>query len=131
MQHLGFAIDQESFCLELEAVDRVVPALALQPRHSSDAPAVLGSFEYRGHQVAVIDLRQRFGLPQRELELSEHFVVVKTSRSALALRVDQATGLVDPGRLLFNRPLWDHLAEFEGVARSQSGRLVIFDPDGL
>jgi chemotaxis signal transduction protein len=129
LTHLAFSLDRETFCVELETVDRVVPALALQGPQSQ--PARLGTFEYRGHQVSVVDLRQRFGLSPRELELSEHFVVVKTSRSALALRVDQALGLVDPGRLLFNQPLWEHLVEFDGIARSQSGHVVIYDPDGL
>jgi purine-binding chemotaxis protein CheW len=132
LAHLAFTIDQETFCLELEAVDRVVPALALQdPAGEEPGSCILGTFEYRGHRVAVVDLRKRFGLPERELELSEHFVVVKTSHSPLALRVDQALGLIEPGRLMFNRPLWEHLPRLDGIARSQTGEIVIYDTDGL
>jgi purine-binding chemotaxis protein CheW len=47
----------------------------------------------QGHILPVINLRKRFHLPERELELSDQFLVAYTSRRAVVLVVDTVLGV--------------------------------------
>jgi purine-binding chemotaxis protein CheW len=78
------------------------------------APAVIeGVLNLRGQVVPVFDIRQRFGLPAKPLELADQFIVARvaqasclpgspeaclTSQRLVALRVDRTINLVQVGR---------------------------------
>jgi purine-binding chemotaxis protein CheW len=39
--------------------------------------------------VPVINIRKRFGLPDREIELSDHLIIARTKKLILSLPVDE------------------------------------------
>lgn len=93
-QYVVFTLEAQQYTLPLARVERVVPAAYVTPL--PQAPAIiLGVINVQGQIIPVINLRKRFRLPERELELSDQFIVGKTSRRLVALVVDTVLGVAE------------------------------------
>lgn len=91
---LLFCVDERRYALDVAAVERIVRAVevTLLP----DAPDyVRGLINVAGEIVPVIDVRQRLGLPMREMELSDRLILTKMASGLRALLVDRVEGVVD------------------------------------
>ena len=87
-----FTIDDQKYGLPLTVVDRVLRAVEVTPL--PEAPRIVaGVFSLQGRPVPVIDLRRRFGLPERRVDVNDHFIVAQSSTMLVALPVDEALGL--------------------------------------
>jgi purine-binding chemotaxis protein CheW len=87
-----FTLDDQKYGLPLHVVDRVVRAVEVTPL--PEAPRIIsGVFSLQGRPVPVIDLRRRFGLPERGVDVDDHFIVAQSSTMLVALPVDEALGL--------------------------------------
>jgi purine-binding chemotaxis protein CheW len=127
---LVFELHQLRLGLPVGAVQEVVRAvsIALLPKAP---PVVEGAINLRGAIVPVLDLRRRFELPPRRLSPDQHFVIARTLRRLVALRVDRARELVHvPAAAIVPTPMAipgaEHVA---GVAALEDGLLVIYDLD--
>lgn len=94
-------------------------------------PIIEGVINVRGSVVPVLDIRQRFGLPPSPVAPSHHLVLAQTARRPIAIRVDQATGLVSvPEHEIHSASESAPGAELvAGIARLPDGILVIHDLD--
>lgn len=93
-QYLVFTLDDQRYTLPLASVERVFPAAYITPL--PQAPAIImGVINVQGHVIPVINLRKRFRLAERELELSDQFIVGTTPRRTVALVVDTVLGVAD------------------------------------
>jgi purine-binding chemotaxis protein CheW len=129
-QHVVFALDDNRYALRLSAVERVVHAVEVTtlPR----APdIVLGVINFCGRVIPVFNIRKRFRLPDRELQLSDQIVIALTSKRAVALLVDSVHGVVEhaeqdvvPAAEVL--PTMDYV---DGVARLEGGLVLIHDLD--
>jgi purine-binding chemotaxis protein CheW len=91
---LLFTIDENRYGIVADAVVEIVRAVAITPL--PNAPAVIaGVIDVRGVVMPVFDVRRRFGLAAREVELSDHFVVVRAKRRSAVLHVDRVLDLAD------------------------------------
>ena len=94
-QYLVFTLDDRRIALHLTAVDRVLRAVEITPL--PEAPDVaLGVINVQGRIVPVLSIRRQFGLSERELQLSDRFIIAHTSRGLVALVVDDVTGVIAP-----------------------------------
>jgi len=94
-QYVVFVLDDLRVALHLFGVERVIWAVAVTPL--PEAPAsVPGLINVEGRIMPVVDIRGRFGLPVRELEPGDRFIIVRTSRRTVALWVDGVEGVVEP-----------------------------------
>lgn len=129
-QLLIFSIDHHRFGLRLDAVARVVrmPAIASLP----GAPdAVRGIVNVAGHVVPVLDLRRRFGLPEREPRIEDHLVLARTRQREVALHIDHALDIEAFDAAAVARPdtLAPGLHHIAGVACLAGGLVFIHDLD--
>ena len=93
-QYVVFLLDEQRYTLPLTRIERVVSATYITPL--PQAPAIIwGVVNIQGQIVPVVNLRKRFHLPERELELSDQFLVVHTSRRIVALVVDTVLDVAD------------------------------------
>jgi purine-binding chemotaxis protein CheW len=121
LQYLIFNLENRRFALPIECVERIVRAAAVTP--ISNAPAhILGVVNVQGRVTPVIGMRKIYGLPDRELDIDDQFILVRTGQSALALVVDQVTG-VDSGTER-------ELASTDTFAQGPGGLRVIADKEG-
>jgi purine-binding chemotaxis protein CheW len=123
-----FELQRECFALPLTDVLEVLRAVAI--RRLPNAPAVVeGIIDVRGELVPVLDVRARFGLSPKPLELSDHFVVAAAAQRKVALRVDRALGM---SRLLalplpraVNLPRG--VSQVSGIASAPDGLVLLHD----
>ncbi len=73
-------------------VRELLPALTVTPLPDA-AAGVEGVINLRGMIVPVLSVRHRFGLPARDVALSDHFIVIHHRDTLTALHVDQAVEL--------------------------------------
>jgi purine-binding chemotaxis protein CheW len=127
---LAFAIDDHTFALPLERVERAIRAVAITPLPQSPA-IVLGVIDIAGFIMPVIDLRRRCGLPERPLGLADQLLIARSSQRQLAMVVDAALGVIDCAAQDFVAvdsivPGTNYL---RGIVKGPSGMILIHDLD--
>lgn len=129
---LAFAIDDRTFALPLERVERAIRAVAITPL--PQAPAiVLGVIDIAGRIVPVIDLRRRCGLPERGLALSDQLLIASTRQRQLAMVVDAALGVIDCAAEDFVAvdSIVAGTSYLRGIVKGPSGMILIHDLDSF
>jgi len=123
-----FRLDDQRYALRLGAVERFVRAVEVTPLPGAPA-IVLGAIDVGGSVLPVLSLRRRFGLPEREVDVTDQFLIARTSSRAVALVVDEALGVIavpaevvtGAGRIV---PGLDHV---RGVVALDDGLVLIHD----
>lgn len=125
-----FTLAEQRYALRLGSVERVVRAVEITPL--PQAPEiVLGVINMQGRVVPVVSVRKRFGLAEREIELSDQFIIARTARRAVALVVDAVHDVVscaEAQRVAAERIL-PGLEHVEGVLKLPDGMILLHDPD--
>lgn len=122
---LTFDLGSQRCALVLADVVEVVRVVAMA--HLPDAPPLVeGIIDLRGVVVPVLDLRARFGLPPKAVDLSDHLLIARAGLRLVAIRVDHARSLVgiDPGDIDHPPSAGNALA---GVAKLPDGLALIHD----
>lgn len=125
---LVFEVGGQRYGLPSTDVRELVRAVAITPLPS--APAVIeGVVNVRGRILPVLDIRSRFHLPAKALDISDHFIVASAGSRGVILRVDRATHLALVDEAAFQAPQMlgpgaDHVA---GVAILDDGMVLIHD----
>jgi purine-binding chemotaxis protein CheW len=125
---LVFQLDAQRYALPLGVVERVLRAAEVTPLPK--APAImLGVIDVAGEVLPVLNVRRRFGLPERELRTADHFLLARSAGRTVALVIDEPCGLVEvPAEAIVPdariTPGLDHL---EGVGRLEDGLVLIHD----
>jgi purine-binding chemotaxis protein CheW len=136
IQLVVFRLDTFQYGLRLSSVIRVLRAVEVTPLPKAPR-IVIGVINLAGRIIPVVNLRRRFGLPERDLQLTDQLIIATTSGGAttdggriLALVVDDVEGVLDcaAGETLADAivPGLEHL---HGVARSEEGLILIHDLD--
>lgn len=123
-----FTLDQQRYGLPLSCVERAVQVVELTPLPGAP-DIVLGVINVAGTLVPVIDLRRRFGLPARDIALSDHIVIARADRRTVGLVVDAVIGLLSVGteQVVRVAEILPAVDDIEGVATLNDGLLLIHD----
>ncbi len=125
-----FELDGQKYALHLSAAQLVVRAVEITPL--PQAPdSVAGIINYQGQVVPVFNLRRRFRLPERELQLDDHIILARTACRLVALVVDAVGGVMEcaaaeivaPDSVV---PGTEHVA---GIVKQPNGMILIHDLD--
>jgi len=119
-----FRIGDRDFALPLSAVERVIQAVGVDPL--PEAPAeVVGVIDVQGSVIPVVDLRRRFGMDTREIDLSDQFIIAKTPSRSAAVLVDQVCGVItySIGEMVPPEEIIEGIEHIRGVVRHE-GRTV-------
>jgi purine-binding chemotaxis protein CheW len=125
---LRFDLDGRSFGLPAADVIEIVRAVAITPLPR--APDVVeGIIDVRGRIVPVLDVRQRFRLPPKEVDLEDHLVIASVGERVIAIRVDRCEEI-----LTFEGQALDDLERavagagyVAGVMKRSDGLVLIHD----
>jgi purine-binding chemotaxis protein CheW len=125
-----FTLESQRYALRLAAVERVVRMveITLAPK----APeSVLGVINMQGQIIPVLNLRQRFGLPEHDPCLSDHLVMAHTARRLVALAVDAVTGVIkcSAAEVTAADTILPGLMYVQGIIRLADGLVFIHDLD--
>lgn len=93
-QLLVFVLDGRPYAVKLQAVERVVSAVEITPLPEGP-DMVIGVINVQGQVIPVINVRRKFRLRERELDLNDSLVIVKGSKWAIAFAVDSVEGVIE------------------------------------
>lgn len=96
-------------------------------------PLVLGVIEIAGRVLPVFDMRARFGLPQRPIGISDHFLIARAAHRQVVLIIDMALGIIEqPADAVVEAGLITQgLEQIRGVLALEDGLVLIQDLDQL
>jgi purine-binding chemotaxis protein CheW len=127
-QLVNLTLDDQCYALPLAQVERVIHAVEVTPL--PDAPdVILGVINLHGQIMAVANLRQRFGLPGREISLQDRFIIATTTHRKIALVADAVNGVIEipQSRILEAAGILPHMEYVDGVVRLEDGLVLIHD----
>lgn len=125
-----FALDQGRYALPLERVERVVRMVEVTPLPKTPA-IVRGIVNLRGRLVPVIDLRRRFGLPERSTRLDDQLLIARSAGRTLAMIVDVVSGVdeCDAREMVASASVVPGTDYVQGIAKLADGMVLIHDLD--
>lgn len=129
-QYLVFNLDDQSYALHLPSVDGVARMSYITPL--PNAPdIVLGIVNIHGQVVPVIDFRQRFNLPKREIVLSDRLIFAHAGLRRLVLVADAVTEVIEcpEQNLTLTEHLLPGVRHVEGILKFKDGLILIHDLD--
>jgi purine-binding chemotaxis protein CheW len=127
---LVFALDDLRYGLLISSIERVVRIVEITPLPR--APAIVcGIVNFAGNIIPVVDIRQRFRLPSRDLRLSDQLILARTARRSVALRVDRVESLADcdDKEFVAADAVLTGLEYVRGVVKLENGMVLIHDLD--
>jgi purine-binding chemotaxis protein CheW len=130
MQLVLFALDEQRYALALASVQRAVRVVNVTPLPKAP-PSVLGIINVKGDVVPVYDLRRRFHLPEREIELADQLIIATTSRQTVALLVDSVSGVFEVAEeeITSANKILLEMEYVHGVVKLPDGLVLIHDLD--
>ena len=128
-----FTLDNQRYALHLHAVRRVARIVAITPL--PNAPdCILGVIDFHGQLLPVINVRLRFGLPERAIGaivLTDQLLIAHTARRPVALVVESVLDVIEntAEKLFAADNILPRMAYVEGVLKLPDGLILIHDLD--
>ena len=129
-QYVVFNLGEHHFALPLSAVERIVHAVEVTPLPKAPE-IVLGVVNVQGTVIPVFDIRKRFRLPGREIELSDQFIIARTAKRTVCLVVDAAVGVQEYSEqeMIGAEEVLPAAEYLDGIAKLEDGLLLVHDLD--
>lgn len=131
-QIVVFSIDERRCALPLATVDRIVRVVEITPL--PEAPQiVLGIINVQGRIIPVINIRKRFLLPEREMELSDQLIIAHTSKRNIALLVEAVSGVIEypENEMVAPDEIISGIEYVKGIIKKDDGMIQILDIDTI
>jgi purine-binding chemotaxis protein CheW len=90
---LVFVLDGKRYAIPLQAVERVVAAVEVTPL-PEETDIVAGVINVQGQVIPVLNIRRKFRLPERAIDLDDNIVIVAGIKGAVAFVVDAVQGVI-------------------------------------
>ncbi|MEE8389724.1 MAG: chemotaxis protein CheW [Anaerolineae bacterium] len=131
-QFVVFGLDEQRYALHLSAVETTLRAVEITVLPKAPE-IVLGVINMQGRIVPVVNVRQRFRLPEREIALSDRFIIAHTARRVVALVADSVNGVVERAEheVIAAEDILPEVEYVEGVIKLQDGMVLIHDLDAF
>jgi purine-binding chemotaxis protein CheW len=129
-QLVVFSLDDQRFALGIHSVDRIVRAAEVTPL--PDAPDLVhGVINIEGRIVPVVNARKRMGLPERDTEPEDFFIVVRENERYLALVADDVTPVMElaESELVAREKVLPGFGCVQGVAKDSEGIIMVLLPE--
>ena len=92
--YLVFFLDDQRYSLHLPAVESVARMVYITPLPGAPE-IVLGVVNLRGKVVPIVNIRQRFDLPKREILLTDWLIFAHTTTRLVGLAVNSVMGVAE------------------------------------
>lgn len=127
-QFVVFRLDEERYAAPLAVVERIVRAVEVTPLPKAPA-IVLGVIDFEGRVLPVLNIRRRFGLPDKEIRPTDQFLMAQTAQRMVVLVIDHAQGVIELPSTEIVGPveIVPGLEQIQGVIKLDDGLAVIHD----
>lgn len=129
---VAFTLDDKRFALPLFQVERIVNVVEITPLPKAPE-IVIGVVNMQGRIVPVVDIRKRFHLPKREMNLNDKFILSQTSKRSVGIMVDSVTGVIECPKeeIIVPERVFPDIGYVEGVAKLEDGLILIHNIDSF
>jgi purine-binding chemotaxis protein CheW len=127
-----FDLGRQRFGLLAEDVERVLRAVALTPL--PNAPAIVeGLISIAGAPVAVLDIRKRFSLGSKLIDVNDLLIITRAGERRVAVRADRALGVVkiDQADVRDAKAVAPMGPQIAGVVALPDGVVLIHNPQAF
>lgn len=127
-QFLGFSLEGHQYALDLSVVDKIVRVVEVTPLPKGPE-IVLGVVNLHGVILPVVNIRKRFGLPERATHLSDQLIIAHTPSRPVALIVEAVSGVVErrEQEIVAVEKILPGLEYIEGIVKFKDGMILIHD----
>jgi purine-binding chemotaxis protein CheW len=127
-----FTLDEQRYGISLGVVERVVRMVEIT-RLPSGPEFIQGVINVQGEILPVLNLRRRFNLGERPVELSDQLIIIRCAARRFALMTDKACEIrqcaehlrTEAGKIIPDLPY------LSAVARLPDGLILLQDPEAL
>ena len=125
---VNFNLDDQKYALFLSAVIRIIRVVEITGLPKAPE-IVLGVINMHGLIISVFDIRKRFRLPQREMQLDDQLIIASTSKRTVALLVDSVNDVIEipEEKIIAGEKILPGLEYVEGVVKTEDGMILIHD----
>jgi purine-binding chemotaxis protein CheW len=125
---VAFTLDNQKYALHLSAVEKIAQAAEIIPLPKAP-DIVMGVINIQGRIVPVVNIRRRFQLPERDINIEDHFIVCRTDRMNVAILVDTVLDIIEcsPKDIIEQADILTDMDYVEGVVKSAEGMILIHD----
>lgn len=125
-----FSVADQRFALSLDNVQRIVRAVEVTPMPGAPE-TVLGVINVEGQVIPVMDSRKRLGLPTREIELSDLFIIVQENDLTFALVADEVKPVMEipEAQVASSERMLAGEGMVQSVAKVEDGMIVVLSLD--
>jgi len=131
--YVVFKLDAHFFALPVGIVERIVRVVNITPMPGSP-DHILGVINVKGQPIPVFNMRKIFGLTDRETQLSDQLIIVRTLKHTVSFVADTVTGVVNRNDLnrIQSGQIFTGLEKIvEGLLFCEDGIILIYDPERL
>jgi len=132
-QYFVFGLEDQRYALSLATVLKVIRAVELTSL--PEAPEnLLGLINLGGEIIPVLDMRKRFHLPNREIDLNDRIIICKGSARTIAFVADMVEGVVEFASEEVDEAvhILPEMEDYiEGVGKLNDDTVLIYDVDRL
>ncbi len=130
IQLVVFTLDSQRFALPLSVVERTIRIIEIV--HLPKAPEiVMGVINLHGKIIPVVNIRNRFRLTQKEINLNDQLIISNATKRTLAILVDSVLGVFEfpEKKIISADKILPDIEYIEGVAKLEEGIIFIHDID--
>ena len=123
-----FSLDDRAFALYVSAVQRIIRVVEVTALPKAPE-IVVGIINLQGTVIPVFDIRRRFHLPAREMQLSDQLIIASTAKRTVALMVDSVNDVIEipEEKIIAAEQILPELEYVEGVVKTEGGMVLIHD----
>ncbi len=125
-----FSVDDRRFALYMQNVQRVIQAVDVVsiPRTPE---YVLGIINYHGELLPVINIRKIFQLNEKDIDLNDKFMIVKSSMRTISLWVDSIEDIIDIDEedIVKSEKIMRGIKYVDGILKFENGMILLHDLD--
>lgn len=130
MQFFVFFVNKQKFAIPLESVEKVIQAVEIcSLPHTPGYMA--GIINMHGEVIPVINMHFLFGWESGELDITDQFIIVLTSKFKFALWVDSTQGIIEAEdeNILQSERIQYEEKFVQGIVKLENGMVLISDAD--
>jgi len=126
-----FNLDNQKYALHLSTVETVIRVVEFTPLPR--APKIVnGIVNFHGRVIPVFNIRRRFNLPDKEINLNDHLIIAHTSKRMAALMVDSVSDIIisrTKEEIIKATKILPEIKYVEGILKLKEGMILIHNLD--
>ena len=113
-------------------VERIVHVVEITPLPKAPE-VVIGVVNVQGRIIPVVDIRKRFRLPKREMNLNDKIILSQTSKRSVGIMVDSVVNVIEYAKqeVIIPEKILSGIGYVEGVVKLEDGLTLIHNIDSF